>query len=194
MLLLARCSPGPEPQVVIHTNLGDIRVRLYHATPHHRTQFLRRVHQGLYDSTRIHRVVRDGVIQGGRPLPGQRAEPTLPTKPGAPLLRGALCAARTGQADDGAEFFIVQGRPQTDAELDRWERKLNLKFSPAERQAYLQQGGLPQWHGQFTVFGAVTEGLDVVDRIAALPHDGEDQPLREVVMWVESARQDKPQN
>ena len=81
-------------------------------------------------------------------------------------------------------FFIVQGRPQTEATLDAWEKKLQIHYSAAEKQQYMAYGGAPQLQGRCTVFGEVIGGMDVVDKIAALPRDANERPLQDVRIWL----------
>ena len=105
-------------------------------------------------------------------------------------VRGALAAARLpdqvnpAKQSNGSQFFIVQGQPQTDAMLDQWEQRLGIKFSPERRKLYKEKGGTPQLDGQYTVFGEVVEGLDVLDKIAAVPRDANDRPLTDIRMRV----------
>ncbi len=199
LMLWAGCQPQPVV-VRIETNFGDIRVRLYDETPLHRDNFLQLVRSGFYDSLLFHRVVRDFVIQGGDPT-SKYAAPgavlgtgevgyTIPAEIRFPHVRGALSAARLSdavnpqRASDGSQFYIVQGRVHTDASLDELERLMGIRFSPQWRAQYKTVGGTPQLDGQYTVFGQVISGLEVVDRIAALPCDANDRPLEDVRMKV----------
>jgi peptidyl-prolyl cis-trans isomerase B (cyclophilin B) len=115
----------------------------------------------------------------------------LPAEIGAPHLRGALAAARLpnevnpGRRSNGSQFFIVQGELQTDASLNTWEQRLILKYTPELRVQYKIKGGTPQLDGQYTVFGEVVDGLDVVDKIAAVPRDAYDRPLEDIRMTME---------
>jgi peptidyl-prolyl cis-trans isomerase B (cyclophilin B) len=172
------CNRNHNAHAVIHTSLGDIRVRLYDDMPEHRDFFLDCVASGTYDSLLAGRIERDFVIQSSFSQP-EAAEPDLPEPDFRhPLLRGALGA-------NGSLFFIVQGRPQTDASLDRWEKQTNRKIPVEWRTLYKQKGGAPQLEGRHSVFGEVVDGLEVVDRIAALPRDAADRPLQNVWMRVE---------
>lgn len=181
LLATFACQDNRNAHAVIHTSLGDIRVRLYDDMPRHRDFFLDCVASGTYDSLMAGRIERDFVIQSSFmqsvPPASDLPEPDFRH----PLLRGAL-------GINGGLFFIVQGRPQTDASLDRWEKQSVTKFSPELRALYKQKGGAPQLEGRHSVFGEVVEGLEVVDRIAALPRDAADRPLQEVWMRVERER------
>ncbi len=198
LALLAPSCRKRETIVRIQTDLGDIRVRLYDETPQHRDNFLKLVREGFYDSLLFHRIIPDFVIQGGDPT-SKRAPAgvllgngnigyTIPAEIRFPHVRGALAAARLGdalnpqRASDGSQFYIVQGQPQSDASLDECERLRGNPFSPEERARYKALGGLPLLDGQYTVFGEVVSGMEVVDRIAALPRDAFDRPLEDIRM------------
>ena len=198
-VLLGFCQKK-ETTVLIHTNLGDIRVKLYDSTPLHRDNFLKLAREGYYDSLMFHRVIRDFMIQGGDPdsknapagalLGGGGPGYDLPAEIQAPHLRGVLAAARLpdavnpGRKSNGSQFFIVQGQIQTDESLNQWEQRLNIKYSPEWRAQYKVKGGTPQLDGQYTVFGEVVEGLDVLDKIAAVPRDANDRPLEDIRMTM----------
>jgi peptidyl-prolyl cis-trans isomerase B (cyclophilin B) len=199
--LIAGCSAGRDNTVVMHTSMGDITLRLYDHTPKHKENFLRLVENHFYDSLLFHRIIRDFMVQGGDPL-SKNAQPGALVGSGSPgydipaeikslPIRGALAAARfpdainPGRLSNGSQFFIVQGTPQTEETLAEWEKRLGRTFSPEARAMYLRHGGSPQLDGQYTVFGEVVSGMDVVDKLAALPTDANDRPLRDVKMWME---------
>lgn len=199
LLLLGACQKR-QTIVRIETEFGDIRVRLYDETPLHRDNFLKLAQSGFYDSLLFHRVIRDFVIQGGDPtskyaapgvlLGGGEIGYTIPAEIRFPHVRGALSAARKPdavnpqRASDGSQFYIVQGQRHTDASLDELERAMGIKFSPDWRARYKAIGGTPQLDGQYTVFGEVISGMEVVDRIAAVPRDANDRPLEDIRMKV----------
>ncbi len=200
LLLLCGCLAGcqrPPKDVLLHTDQGDIQLQLSARTPRHTANFEKLVREKFYDRLLVHRVVQDLYIQTGDPdsrvaTPGMRlghGDPgySLPIESGDLPLRGALAAVRSvgyGRSH-GSQFFIVQGRPQTDASLDAWEKKLQRHFSPEERQLYLLKGGAPQLQGQCIVFGEVVSGMEVVDKLAALPRDALERPLQDVRIWME---------
>lgn len=203
ILLLTACH-REENIVRIHTRMGDMRARLFDSTPGHRDNFVRLIRTGFYDSLLFHRVQRDFMIQGGDPdskrapagalLGGGGPGYELPAEIGAPHLRGALAAARLPDAanparrSNGSQFFIVQGRAQTDASLDQLEQRTHTPIRPEWRAMYKQTGGAPQLDGQYTVFGMLVDGFEVLDRIAALPRDANDRPLEDIRMQISVER------
>ncbi len=186
----------------IETPYGSMLVELFDATPLHRDNFLLLAEQGFYDSLLFHRVIRGFVIQGGDPdskgapasMPLGRGGPgyTLPAEFVDTLvhLRGALAAARMPdevnpeKRSSGSQFYIVQGRPVTEELLDRVEAMKGFRYPSALRKKYLQVGGTPQLDGDYTVFGRVVEGFEVLDRIAALPVDARHRPQEDIWMVV----------
>ena len=185
-------------KVLIKTTMGDIVVKLYDTTETHRDNFIKLVNEHYYDGLLFHRVITDFMIQGGDPnskdapagkmLGNGGPGYTLPAEilPKYFHKRGALAAARTGdqmnptRRSSGSQFYIVTGRVYTDAELDKLERNMNTKFTPEQRKAYTTVGGTPFLDGQYTVFGEVVEGMDVVDKISRVPRDKNDRPKEDV--------------
>lgn len=187
--------------VELATTAGVIRLRLYDETPLHRDNFLRLVKSRYYDSILFHRVIQRFMIQAGDPgskaaTPGQRlgsggADYTIPAEI-KPLLfhqKGALAAARKGddvnpgRRSSASQFYIVQGTTYTDAQMDSLEvARIKQKLPPAHRQVYKTTGGTPQLDNQYTVFGYVVKGLEVVDTIAATAtnHQLGDRPVQDV--------------
>jgi len=168
------------------TSDGTIRLRLYDSTPLHRDNFLRLVKSHYYDSVLFHRVIRNFMIQSGDPE-SKRAVAGQPLGNGGPGYtipaefrvtlyhkKGVLAAAREGdnvnpqKASSASQFYIVQGRKFTDHELDSVEvvRLKGYRIPEAHREIYRTIGGTPQLDQNYTVFGEVVSGMDVVDRIA----------------------------
>lgn len=191
--------------VAVTTTMGVIVIRLSDSTPRHRDNFLKLAKSGFYDSLLFHRVIRNFMIQSGDPdsKNGNPGKPlsqggsggpgyTIPAEIGPVLFhkRGALGAARTGddvnpaRASSGSQFYIVQGKKFTDAGLDSVERfrLKGRKIPEDERMIYREVGGAPHLDQQYTVFGAVIKGMDVVDSIAAVKTSGPplDRPVSEV--------------
>jgi len=189
--------------VLLQTSYGDIVIRLSDSTPLHRDNFLKLVKTGFYDSILFHRVIQSFMIQGGDPN-SKSAKPGQPLGNGGPNYtvpaefrvglfhkKGVIAAARTGdqvnpqKASSGSQFYIVQGRTFTDHQLDSIEvaRLSGKKISPERREYYKTIGGTPQLDQNYTVFGEVVRGIEVVDKIAAVPTSkgaDRDRPLEDV--------------
>lgn len=191
----------PLHEVLLETDSGNIRIQLYNETPLHRDNFLKLVRSGAYDGVLFHRVIKDFMVQTGdmgskNAKPGQALGDTperysLPAEIYYPELlhrRGAVAAAR--ESDDvnpqrkssSTQFYIVWGIRFTDKQLDWAQERLDahtggtVKMSPEVRQLYKTEGGSPHLDGQYTVFGQVIDGLDVVERIQQQPVDENDRP------------------
>lgn len=193
-------SAKPPKKEVIHvvemgTTMGTIKLKLYNETPQHRDNFLKLVNQHFYDSLLFHRVIKDFMIQGGDPdsknapagkqLGNGDVGYRVPAEFNENLFhkKGVLAAARDNnpeKASSGCQFYIVQGKKYTDDELNRMETQMKRKFSDAEREAYKTVGGTPHLDMGYTVYGEVIEGLDVVDKIAAVKTAPGDRPLEDV--------------
>ena len=189
--------------VELVTTEGTIVLRLYDSTPLHRDNFLRLVRSRYYDSMLFHRVIQNFMIQAGdpnsktakagQPLGNGGPSYTLPSE-FRPFLfhkKGVLAAARMGdnvnpeKKSSGSQFYIVQGKTFTDQELDSVEvvRLEGRKLPLEHREVYKTTGGTPQLDQNYTVFGEVVRGLDVVDKIATVATSkaqDRDRPLQDV--------------
>lgn len=194
----------PRHEVLLETDSGDIRIELFNETPKHRDNFLRLVRSGAYDGVLFHRVIKDFMIQTGD-VGSKNAKPgetvgdtpetyTVPAEICFPKLfhhRGALGAAREGddvnpkRESSATQFYIVWGYKFTDGQLDKVQQRLNertdstVQLTPEVREAYKTVGGTPHLDGQYTVFGQVIQGLDIVDLIQCQPGDKNDRPLND---------------
>ena len=164
-----------EPEFNIVTNFGTMKIKLYDKTPKHKENFIKLVNEKYYDGIRFHRVIEGFMIQTGDPYSRDLAmanawgtggpEYTIPAEFVNEYYhkKGALAAARKGdmanprKASSGSQFYIVQD----------------------------EQGCL-HLDGQYTIFGEVVEGLDIIDKIAAVETDPYNRPLSDVI--IESIR------
>jgi cyclophilin family peptidyl-prolyl cis-trans isomerase len=176
-------------KVLITTSRGNITVVLYDDTPLHRDNFIKLVNEGWYNGSNFHRVINHFMIQGGHRQDGtQDPGYTVPAefRPNHFHKKGALAAARQGdqvnpeKASSGCQFYIVQGNVSTDAQLNDLEARMGKKFTEEQRHIYKTIGGTPHLDGAYTVFGEVVDGLDVVDKIAAVPTRPGDVPVTPV--------------
>ena len=188
---MAAQAQDKETKVLIKTTKGNITVMLYNDTPQHRDNFIKLVNEGWFTGSPFHRVIKDFMIQGGQNADG-RVDPgyRIPAEIKANHFhkKGALAAAR--QADQvnpqkmssGSQFYIVQGKVWNETELNMFESRYGKVFSAKQRQTYQSKGGTPHLDGDYTVFGEVVEGLDIVDKIAAVKTGYMDVPVEPVTI------------
>ena len=197
-LTFVACGSG-ETHAVIQTSMGDVEILLYPETAEHRDNFVKLAEEGFYNGTLFHRVIPGFMVQAGdpdskgapagKPLgmggPGYELDADI----GAPHLRGAVAAARTPdnvnpeRRSSGSQFYIVTGELQTDNSLDNFERRKNIKYNEAQREAYKAIGGRPDLDQDYTVFGEVVNGMDVVERIQEVATTGPyNRPAEDVVI------------
>lgn len=200
-LSLGSYAAKPKHQYVrISTDKGECIIMLYNQTPLHRDNFLKLAKEKFYNGTLFHRVIQNFMIQGGDPVSRNSAS-------GAPLgegdvgyqvpaefrdslfhKKGVLAAARDNnpeKASSGCQFYIVQGKTYTDEQLDAIETKrLQFKLPESHRAVYKTLGGSPHLDRNYTAFGEVVQGLELVDSIAAVKTDERDRPVADVTMEV----------
>ena len=203
--LLALPSTAQTHQVLLETTEGNIRIALSDLTPIHRDNFVRLVNEHFYDSLLFHRVIKGFMIQGGDP-DSRHAEPgamlgegdvgyTLEPEFRTPQLfhrRGVIAMAREGddvnpsRKSSGCQFYIVWGKTFASKDLENMQVRLDsmtnhqVKITPEMFQTYRRIGGTPHLDGQYTVFGEVVEGMDVVNRIQQVFTDDYDRPVDDV--------------
>ncbi len=242
-----------ETVVLMHTSMGDIKLKLYNDTPLHKENFIKLVKKGQYNGLLFHRVIKDFMIQGGdvtskdAPMNKQLGAGdlgyTVPAEFRYPKYfhkKGALCAARTGdevnpeKASSASQFYIVTGKKYSERELSQMEKQLEgrlkqeifgrlqnenkakimelyrsgnkeelailrdtligkteieaekrkdeTKLSPKLKEAYMTVGGVPFLDNQYTVYGEVIEGIDIVDAIQRVKTNRQDRPTENVVI------------
>jgi len=188
--------------VMITTEHGEMLVKLFDATPLHRDNFLKLAEQGFFDGLLFHRVIEGFMIQGGDPNSRDAQDGamlgsggpgyTIPAEFVDTILhvKGALAAARTGdnvnpeKRSSGSQFYIVQGRKVSEEMLDATEAQKGKRYDRNIRELYLNRGGTPFLDHEYTVFGQVIEGLDVIDKIAAVKTGRSDRPEENVSFKV----------
>lgn len=195
-------------QVRLSTTMGDITVQLSDLTPAHRDNFLQLTDEGYFDGLLFHRVIENFMIQGGDPrtrdIKGSEFDANgeetgnprywekIPAEINFPQLyhhRGALAAAREGDGvnperkSSRTQFYIVWGRTFDAQQMQRMEMRLQqmgITLPENIREAYMTEGGTPHLDGQYTVFGRVVEGLDIVEKIQSVATDDLDRPIEDV--------------
>lgn len=185
---LAQPSAG-DTVAVMHTNHGDISIRLFpEQAPKTVENFVTHAQNGYYNGLIFHRVINDFMIQGGDPTGTGCGGESIWGHPfkdefSAELhnLRGALSMANAGPGTNGSQFFIVQAKEVHPRMLEQMADLRN--YFPAEAEEnYRQVGGTPHLDFHHTVFGQVFAGMDVVDEIAGVKTAAGDRPVDDVVI------------
>ena len=188
--------------VELQTEFGNMVIQLSNATPQHRDNFIKLVEDGFYDGLLFHRVIDGFMIQGGDPR-SRNARPDQNLGSGGPgyqipgefvdslvHIKGAIAAARTGDGvnperkSSGSQFYIVHGQPLSDSSIDNFEKRKGYKYTAAQRKMLKEEGGTPFLDKDYTVFGQVIKGLDVIDKIAAVKTAPGDRPKEDVKMTI----------
>lgn len=186
--------------VEMTTPFGTMTIELFNNTPLHRDNFIKLVEEGFYNDLLFHRVINGFMIQGGDPR-SKNAKPKDALGSGGPgyqvdaeignfHTKGALAAARTGdnvnpkKRSSGSQFYIVQGRKQTEDSLKSMESSKGLEYPAEVKEAYLELGGTPQLDKEYTVFGQVINGMEVIDKIAKVKTESRDRPAENVTMTI----------
>ena len=200
------CTTAPKSvRLLMKTTMGDVELVLYDQTPAHRDNFVALVEQNYFDSLLFHRVIEGFMIQGGDPdsrhaQPGQflgegGPDYTVEAEILAPEIfhkRGVLAAAREGndvnpeRRSSASQFYIVWGVVHTPESLAKQSERMEmrtgkpLKFTDEQYKTYTTIGGTPHLDGEYTVFGEVVSGLEVVEAIQKVATDANDRPLEDV--------------
>lgn len=195
-------KPPTDKLVQLETSFGTMIIKLFDETPQHRDNFLKLAEEGYYDSLLFHRVMQGFMIQGGDPNSKGAAEGArlgtggpgyqVPAEFNEALIhqKGALAAARTGgpsnpeKQSSGSQFYLVQGAPVDENQLKMLERRRGSTYTDEAKVIYADLGGTPFLDMDYTVFGMVVEGLEVIDEIAAVETDGNDRPTADVAMKI----------
>ena len=206
-------------EVLLETTAGNIRIALYDETPLTRDNFLKITKMGIYDSLLIHRVIKDFMIQSGDTnskyaKPGQLLgtgdfDYTTEAEFRLPQIfhrRGVVAMARESdevnpeRRSSACQFYIVWGKVFTDDRLiAKVQERLDsatqgsVKLTPEMIEVYKTVGGTPHLDGQYTVFGEVVEGMDVVEKIQLVQTDKNDRPLEDIRIQKATVTKDLPQ-
>lgn len=188
--------------VELETAYGNMIIQLYDATPKHQENFIKLIEDRFYDGLLFHRVIDGFMVQGGDPKSknARKGQPLGSGGPGYTIpaefvdslvhVRGALAAARMGdnvnpeKSSSGSQFYIVHGRTVNEESLNRIESQKGVRYSKKQRETYKEKGGTPFLDREYTVFGQVIEGLDVIEKIAKSPTDNRDRPVENVEMKI----------
>ena len=185
--------------VIISTDFGDIKIRMYDETPQHRDNFIKLAKQGFFDSTLFHRIIPTFMIQGGDPnsktaVAGQSLGMgdvgyRVPAEFNKNLIhkRGVLAAARDNnpeKASSGCQFYITQGRKYSAEELQSFVSRKGNIWTEEQKKTYAEIGGTPMLDQDYTVFGEVVSGMEVVDKILMEQRDQNDRPYKDIRMKI----------
>lgn len=182
----------------METSHGNMTIQLFDDTPKHRDNFIKLAEDGFYDDLLFHRVIDGFMIQGGDPDsknagssahlgtggPGYKIDNEI--SPKHVHIKGALAAARQGDGvnpqkrSSGSQFYIVQGRPVNENQLNKMSVQLGIQYTDEQKQMYQEVGGTPFLDMNYTVFGKVVKGLDVIDKIAKVETVSSDRPKGDV--------------
>ena len=206
------CAQTSTTEVLLETTMGNIRIALYDETPQHRDNFLKLTKMGSYDSLLFHRVIKDFMVQSGdifskNAKPGQllgmgdydyTQEPEF-RLPKIFHRRGVVAAAREGDEKNperrsgASQFYIVWGKIYDDRpKLDSITNGA-VQLTPEMREVYKTIGGTPHLDGQYTVFGEVTEGLDLIEKMQLVETDKNDRPLEDIRILKATVTKDIPE-
>jgi peptidyl-prolyl cis-trans isomerase B (cyclophilin B) len=189
--------------ILIKTSFGNMKIKLYDETPLHRDNFMKLAQEGFYNGLLFHRIIKGFMIQGGDPdsknAPADKALGsggpgyTVPAEFNPLFIhkKGALAAARMGdqvnpsKASSGSQFYIVQGSVMDASQMQMMSQRRGIPYTEEQIKTYTSVGGTPFLDNQYTVFGEVVEGLDVIDKIAAVQTKPGDRPVADVSMEIE---------
>lgn len=199
-------KPPKKCLVELSTTHGTMVIELYDDTPKHRDNFFKLADEGFYNDLLFHRVIEGFMVQGGDPQ-SKTAKPSQQLGTGGPgyqipaeinpefvHVKGALAAARQGdqvnpdRKSSGSQFYIVHGKPMTDQEIQSMERRTGMTYTEEQKEDYRTLGGTAFLDGQYTVFGRVVSGLEVIDKIAAVKKGRGDRPEDDIKMKIETIK------
>lgn len=200
IILLASCKGDGPTYALIETDFGNMKVELYDSTPKHKENFIKLAKEGFYDDLLFHRVMQGFMIQGGDPNskgaapgvalgsggPGYKIDAEI----GAPHIKGTLAAARQGdnvnpdKKSSGSQFYLVQGKTYSHDQLRGIATSKGFKYNETQVKKYGTIGGTPQLDMDYTVFGEVVEGIEVIDKIAAVEIAPGNRPIEDVKMKI----------
>ena len=189
-------AQNKETIIEITTDFGVMKARLYNSTPLHKENFINLIKKGFYDSLLFHRVINTFMIQGGDPTSknadssatlGSGEIPDLPTIPAEfrkNLIhkKGVLAAARDNNPEkksSNCQFYIVHGKKTDTAQLNP-----ENSYTKEQKEIYQRMGGTPRLDQNYTVFGEVFAGMDIIDKIAVTPVNEMDRPKQNIRMKI----------
>lgn len=202
---LTAVAQTPGARIEFTTTMGNFTVVLFKETPEHAANFEKLVREGFYTNILFHRTIRNFMVQAGDP-DSREAQPyqmlgdgglpyTLPLELALPHIyhyRGALAAARLGDDENperrssSTQFYVVWGKTFAPSELSTMKQRIADAtgrtdiITPAMAADYEKRGGTPHLDGQYTVFGEVVDGLEVINQMQRVKTDSNNRPLEDI--------------
>lgn len=192
--------------VKLETPQGWCIIKLFNQTPVHRDNFIKLVKTGYFNKTTFNRILKGFVIQGGdqdslyekgRILNPQQKWIAPEFVPELYHKRGMVAMGRDDNPEESSfstQFYMVDGRQWTDSNLDAIEKKYNLHFTAEQRETYRTTGGVPHLDQNYTVFGEIVKGIDLIDKITAVQVDRAGNPDTPVWMKLTLLTQKQAEN
>ena len=192
-VLLEYGEKNPESEVLFETDYGNMRIRLYDDTPLHRANFIKNIKEGSYEEAEFYRIFYQFMIQAG--IHPKDLGYTIPAEFNKKYIhkKGALSMAQSeennpNRESSASEFFIVHGSVYTQSQVENDMFNFKLDLTAEQQAAYVNSGGYMSLDRQYTVFGEVTEGLDVIDKIAGVKVYEQDKPLKKIPVKISLVR------
>jgi peptidyl-prolyl cis-trans isomerase B (cyclophilin B) len=198
-LAFAQKNSKKDQLVTISTPFGDMQLILFDETPKHKANFLKLAQEGFYNGTLFHRIIDGFMIQGGDPdsKTAKPGEPlgegdlgyTIPAEFNDKLFhkKGVIAAARDNnpqKASSASQFYLAQGKVFKEEDFAAVERRTGRPVPVDRKEVYKRIGGIPHLDQNYTVYGTVINGLEVIDKIAQQPKDSRDRPAKDIPMKV----------
>jgi cyclophilin family peptidyl-prolyl cis-trans isomerase len=196
LIILFTCqySFGQSRKIAFNTDFGTIKVVLYDFTPKHRDLLLKSIDDSIYQGALFNRIIENFVVQGGEhdiDIAKREAADPAGAKPrlaGEFDSRAFHKIGTLGQGRDDNpnkasflnQIYFVVGKKVTEEDLETLEVKKGIKFTPEQREEYLKNGGLPRLDSDYTVFGEIYEGMEVIMTISRFKTNKGDFPLSPV--------------
>lgn len=191
--LSAYGKANPETEVLIETSFGNMRIRLYEDTPLHRANFIKNIKDGVYEDAEFYRIQYQFMIQAG--IYPKELKYTVPAEFNKKYIhkKGALAMARSDENNpdlesSSTEFFIVHGAKYADYQVEQEVESLGITLTDEQKEIYMTAGGYMSLDQQYTTFGEVIEGLDVIEKIAGEKVINQDKPLRKIPLKISVVR------
>ena len=198
-LAFAQKNSKKDQLVTISTPFGDMQLILFDETPKHKANFLKLAQEGFYNGTLFHRIIDGFMIQGGDPdsKTAKPGEPlgegdlgyTIPAEFNDKLFhkKGVIAAARDNnpqKASSASQFYLAQGKVFKEEDFAAVERRTGRPVPVDRKEVYKRIGGIPHLDQNYTVYGTVINGLEVIDKIAQQPKDSHDRPAKDIPIKV----------